>query len=62
MNETLRALFDYHRFSVNSHLEGLIRDTEERYSHVLSDDELDSVNAAGTGYPSKKLECGRGNS
>ncbi len=48
MEKKLRSLFDYQRFENNKGLERLIRDTESRYSKALNDDDLFSVNAAGT--------------
>lgn len=47
VEKRLRALFEYQRFQRNSHLASLIEETEEKYSHELSDDDLELVNAAG---------------
>ncbi len=46
-NKILSRLFDLQRFSQNSHLAKIIRDTESRYGAALSDDDLTFVNAAG---------------
>ena len=54
MEKTLKRLFDYQKFSGNSHLERLINDTESRYGNALSDDDLEYVNAAGSTYHSKR--------
>ena len=43
----LEKLFDFQKFENNSRLAKLISETESRYAKVLSDDELDMVNAAG---------------
>ena len=53
MEKTLKRLFDYQKFSGNSRLEAMIRDTESRYDSVLSDDDLEYVNAAGSTYHPK---------
>lgn len=50
MDRTLKTLFAFQGFAANKRLDALIRDTESRYSDVLTDDELESVNAAGGGY------------
>lgn len=61
MTNKLRSLFDYQRFAENERLAALISETESRYSHALSDDELEYVSAAGeTELPKKRLS-GRGN-
>lgn len=54
MEKTLKRLFDYQKFSGNSRLEAMIRDTESRYDSVLSDDDLEYVNAAGDTYHPKR--------
>ena len=54
MEKTLKRLFDYQKFSGNSRLEAMIRDTESRYDSVLSDDDLEYVNAAGDIYHLKR--------
>lgn len=54
MEKTLKRLFDYQKFSGNSRLEAMIRDTESRYDNVLSDDDLEYVNAAGSAYHQKR--------
>ncbi len=51
MESKLSRLFDYQKFEPNSKLDKLIKDVESRYSlddMMMSDDELDMVNAAGT--------------
>lgn len=47
MEKTLKGLFDFQRFENNDHLSRLIKESENRYSRELSDDELEQVNAAG---------------
>ncbi len=50
MENKLSRLFDYQKFAPNSRLESIIKDVESRYSldqELMSDDELDMVNAAG---------------
>lgn len=47
MDEWLRRLFDYQRFERNARLDALIERAEERYGHMLSDEELEWVSAAG---------------
>ncbi len=47
MENKLKALFDYHKFNKNDHLERLIVETEKRQKIELSDDELGFVSAAG---------------
>ena len=55
MEKKLKKLFDYQRFEKNEKLEKLIRETENRYSAELSDDDLSLVNAAGEpSVPTKK--------
>lgn len=51
MEKKLRNLFDFQRFSQNERLAAIIADTEERYSNVISDDDLEAVNAAGEIIP-----------
>lgn len=43
----LKQLFDSQRFYRNRRLQVLIEDSENRYSNLLSDDDLSFVNAAG---------------
>lgn len=43
----LTRLFDYQRFAGNPKLQALIDETENRYDHLLSDDDLEWVSAAG---------------
>ena len=47
MTKKLTALFDYQRFENNKRLQALIDETEARYLHNLSDDDLEWVSAAG---------------
>lgn len=47
VSERLFLLFDRQRFEENAHLAALIRETEDRCTGALSDDMLQSVNAAG---------------
>lgn len=51
MENTLKHLFDFQKFSRNSRLAGMIADTEVRYGNALFDDELEAVNAAGELVP-----------
>lgn len=55
MGQTIRNLFDYQRFANQAELAGMIADAESRYGHVLDDDDLELVSAAGelftTGRP-----------
>ena len=61
MEKMLKRLFDYQKFSGNSRLEAMIRDTESRYDSVLSDDDLEYVNAAGDTYhPKRDKHSGEG--
>lgn len=56
MENTLKRLFDFQKFSRNSRLAGMIADTEVRYGNALSDDELEAVNAAGELVPPRIYE------
>ena len=56
MEKTLKHLFDFHIFTENVRLAEMIADTEMRYDNMLSDDELEWVNAAGVLIPLKKQE------
>ena len=47
MEKKLRVLFEYQRFDGSKDLDALIRETEQRNSRQLSEDELTLVNAAG---------------
>lgn len=47
IEQTLRSLFDFQKFTGNKALQNLIHDTDSRYSHSLSEEELSYVNAAG---------------
>ena len=44
---TLTRLFEYQHFEENKRLQALIDETESRYLHDLSDDDLEWVSAAG---------------
>ena len=48
MEDKLKKAFDYQHFEENSHLGKVIRKTEAGIGAPLTDDELASVNAAGT--------------
>ncbi len=54
MENKIKALFEFQRFSGNKRLEAMINDAESRYQDALSDDELENVSAAGSGLPKKK--------
>lgn len=56
MEKTLKRLFDLQKFSGNMRLAEMIADTESRYGNVLSDDDLEAVNAAGEIIPPKSQE------
>ena len=62
MDKSLKTLFAYQGFAANKRLDALIRDTESRYSDVIADDELESVNAAGGGYPTSSSKKDNGGS
>ena len=47
MEERLKQLFDFQRFERNARLASLIEKTEQRYGHILSDEDLEWVSAAG---------------
>lgn len=47
MKKMLYDLFDFQKFSGNERLANLIANTEGRYGKMLSDDELEGLNAAG---------------
>lgn len=54
MDKILKNFFDFQRFQGNDHMKTLISETESRYGEapqVLSDEELDFVNAAGEAPP-----------
>lgn len=55
----LRDMFDFQRFSGNEKLSRMIRQTEERYGAVLSFEDLQFVNAAGTPAMMQKKEDDR---
>ena len=44
---TLKLLFDYHRFEPNARLSALVKESEQRNAEELSDDDLSLVAAAG---------------
>ena len=47
MEERLKQLFDFQRFERNARLASLIEKTEQRYGHILFDEDLEWVSAAG---------------
>lgn len=47
MEKVLKTLFDLQKFSGNPHLASLIKETENRYSNEIDDDDLAFVSAAG---------------
>lgn len=47
MENKIKNMFEYQRFSGNSKLASLIADTEARFDAALSDDDLEFVSAAG---------------
>lgn len=59
MENKIKALFEFQKFSGNKRLEAMINDAESRYRNELSDDEVEIVSAAGSGleknrFPKKK--------
>lgn len=54
MEKTLKALFDFQRFLGTPRLAEVIAETENRFGHVLSDDDLERVTAAGEPAAPKK--------
>lgn len=50
MENKIKALFEFQKFSGNKRLDAMINDTESRYRNELSDDEVEIVSAAGSGY------------
>lgn len=60
MDRTLKSLFAYQGFAANKRLDALIKDTESRYSDMISDDELEGINAAGSGYLPNSSDKGSG--
>ena len=55
MENKIKALFEFQRFSGNKRLDAMINDTESRYRNEISDDELESINAAGNGLPKNRF-------
>ena len=55
MDNKIKALFEFQRFSGNKRLDAMINDTESRYRNEISDDELESVSAAGSGFPKNRF-------
>ena len=53
MERKLYQAFDRQKFQQNKRLAGIIDDVERRYAHVLSDDDLELVSAAGAAEPAK---------
>ena len=56
MEEELRRLFDFQKFSENLRLAEMKDETEKRYGEALSDEELEQVNAAGEFVPFESRE------
>jgi hypothetical protein len=56
MEEKLRRLFDFQKFSENLRLAEMMDETEKRYGEALSDEELEQVNAAGEFVPFENRE------
>lgn len=59
MENKIKALFEFQKFSGNKRLEAMINDAESRYRNELSDEEVEIVSAAGGGlakniFPKKK--------
>ena len=50
MEKLLEKLFEYQKFDGNARLSVLIAETEERFGTELSDDDLESLAAAGDPY------------
>ena len=50
MEKLLQKLFEYQKFEENGRLSALIAETEERFGAELSDDDLESLAAAGDPY------------
>lgn len=55
MENKIKALFEFQRFSGNKRLDAMINDTESRYRNELSDNDLENVSAAGSGLAKKSL-------
>lgn len=55
MENKIKALFEFQRFSGNKRLDAMINDTESRYRNEIADDELESVSAAGSGLPKNRF-------
>lgn len=51
MENKIKALFEFQRFSGNKRLEAMINDAENRYRNELSDEDVEIVSAAGSGFP-----------
>ena len=51
MERKLLQAFDRQKFQQNKRLAGIISDVESRYAHVLTDDDLELVSAAGVTEP-----------
>ena len=54
MENKLKRLFDYQRFANNERLAGIIEETESRRSAELRDEDLFTVNAAGSAETLKR--------
>ena len=55
MENKIKALFEFQRFSGNKRLEAMINAAESRYQNELSDEEVEIVSAAGSGFPKKSF-------
>lgn len=47
MEKKLKQLFDFQRFTGNKRLDSIIKQAETSYGRILSDEEMEWVNAAG---------------
>ena len=56
IEEKLRLLFEFQKFSENLRLAEMMDEPEKRYGKTLSDEELEQVNAAGELVPFESRE------
>ena len=56
IEEKLRLLFEFQKFSENLRLAEMMAEPEKRYGKTLSDEELEQVNAAGEFVPFESRE------
>ncbi|MCI8373007.1 MAG: hypothetical protein HFI75_11565 [Lachnospiraceae bacterium] len=56
IEEKLRLLFEFQKFSKNLRLAEMTDEPEKRYGETLSDEELEQVNAAGELVPFESRE------